>query len=191
LLLTAAFAAAVAIPSLSLSQGFASSGWLDAAGPRPAPDSRYFGEDCSPSGPADCRLKAWRDLLAARGHTELSAPAGGRSYRYLVDHYDHGLGLKIVRLDVAADGKATFTASYPRGRATARPLSGDVVTAFEAALAKSRFSAAGVQKVGEAVCEGDETVFEAVVGGRYKVVIEPCGDEAGLDKAMAVLDGEG
>ena len=189
-MLTAVLVAAAA-PAATSGQGFASSGWLDAAAPRSAPDTRYIGGDCALEGVAACRLGAWRELLTSRGHTELFAPAGARSYRYLVDHYTYGLGLKIVRLDIDAAGKATFTSSYPRGRAAGRPVPAEVVAAFDAALARSRFSQAGVQKLERVDCDGDETVFEAVVAGRYKVVVEPCGDEVGLDKAMAVLDGLG
>ena len=70
-------------------------------------------------------------------------------------------------------------------------MSAEVVAAFDAALTSSSFPGADVRKVERVACIGDETIFEAVVGGRYKVVIESCGDEAGLDRAMAVLDSEG
>jgi hypothetical protein len=175
---------------MALGQSFASSGWLDAAASRTAPDTRYAGGDCAPPGVNACRLAAWRELLSSRGEAELAAPAGGRSYRYMADIYAHGLGLKIVRLDVDAAGKGTITWSRPRGRPSSHPVSASTLAAFDTALAASRFDKAGVQRVERIACDGDETVFEAVAGGRYKEVVEPCGDEAGLDKALAVLDGE-
>ena len=188
---SAALAAALLVPAMALGQTFASSGWLDAARPRAAPDSRYAGRDCAGPAASACRLVAWREFLTSRGEVELSAPAGGRSYRFMIDRYSFGLGLKVMRLDVDAAGEASLTSSYPRRPAAGRRVPADVLAAFDAALATSKFSAAGAKKIGRAACEGDETIFEAVVGGRYKLVIEPCGDEAGLDKAMAVLDGQG
>jgi len=108
----------------------------------------------------------------------------------MIDRFDFGLGLKIVRMDIDATGKGTLTWSYTRRRATVHPVSAEVVAAFDAALTSSSFPGADVRKVERVACTDDETIFEAVVGGRYKVVIEPCGDEAGLDRAMAVLDNE-
>lgn len=188
---------------MAFGQVFGASGWIAASAPRAAPETRYALDPCPEAdsdfrGPsvhlrvlAECRARNWPELLKARGEAPLTAPAGGRSYRFMADIYAHGLGLKIVRLDVDAAGKATITWSRPRGRPNSHAVSSETLAAFDAALAGSRLDKTGAQKIDEATaCEGDETVFEAVVGGRYKAIVEPCGDEAGLDKALAVLDGE-
>jgi hypothetical protein len=104
----------------------------------------------------------------------------------MIDSYEIGLGLYIVRLDIAADGRATLTSSYPKGQPSIRNLPNDRVDAFLKALEASQLKdAQPAPRSG--VCKGDETVFEAIVEDRYRYVVQPCGDEAGLTKAVEIL----
>lgn len=182
---------ALALGSAAAAQGpsrpFASSGWLDAsAQPRETPNTTLI-ETCTEIG---CRDTAWIRLLEDRRERPLTAAPGGRAYRYFVDYYEVGLGLKIVRLEVTADGAATLSWSYPGSPPQSRAISPQTLAAFDAALAASRFDAAEVSAAPTCVADGDEVVFEAVANGRYKFVVEPCGGEAGLRRAMDILDGQ-
>ncbi|CAN5143949.1 hypothetical protein BH11PSE2_BH11PSE2_10100 [soil metagenome] len=184
---TAAIAASLfALASAAFAAGpaYHASDWTDYSQTRPVPETIYAGNDCKD---AKCRKDAWLKMLSDRGETDLDSPPGGRSYRALVDGYQVGLGLYIVRLDIAADGRATVTSSYPKQEPRIRAMPIPQIEAFDAAIAQSQLAKATASPKTRDCKDGDETVFEALVEDRYRFIVQPCADEAGLNRAIDIL----
>jgi hypothetical protein len=163
------------------------SAWTDYAKPKPIPI--YGGQDCKPADPSGC-AEAWRKLLAIFGQEALDAPTGGRTYRAMIGHGPADPNLYLLRLDIAADGRATVTTSFKGQPGQGASFSNAKVEAFDAALAASTFDKSA-PSTALAVCKDGQSpvIFEALVEDRYKVVVDGCGLEPGLARALAALTG--
>lgn len=179
-------ASVVATSAVAADPGFQASAWTDYAKPKPIP---LYAAACKVSEAKGCP-EAWTRLLAAVDQSVLDAPSGGRAFRAIIGHGADDPNAYVVRLDIAADGRATVTTRFRGQPGQGASLSNAKVEVFDAALARSKFDKAEPSDIVH-VCNdgGQRTVFEALVDDRYKFAVEECGDEAGLASALAVLQG--
>jgi hypothetical protein len=130
---------------------------------------------CEPADQA-CQRRNWAALLAMVQDAELSAPAGGRSYRNL-DVVEGGLG--DTRLDVRPDGSGVLiksgTGQTQGGVLTTGPRREIEVPAAAVAEFEAKLKRAGFDSVPVAASQPPkncqptyEGLAEAVVGGRYR-----------------------
>lgn len=129
--------------------------------------------------PIACLRRNWLAVLGVLGEGELSAPAGGRSYRLLL--FPSFAPWVSVRLDVRADGGGVMTISRasentlegakPLGRRS-KSIDAKDVDAVEADFEGGGFEHLSPEPEPSAiVClDGSDMVLEAVVGGRYRYV---------------------
>jgi hypothetical protein len=120
------------------------------------------------SGDAACQHREWERFLKAEGLTDLSAPAGGRAYRWLWISGEWGFP-GYVEVTVAADGRGSLRSIWSQ---RAKPISAANLARFETALAKTQFAAMAEQDVNSNgwVDYPTEQVMEALVDGRYHLV---------------------
>jgi hypothetical protein len=149
--------------------------WIDAAAPRPEPFIARFIDDghCVSRKENGVHYEycpgKWRAYLEARGLDELSAPSGGRAYRWF---WDGETSDGFVQLIVNPNGTGIMRTSLDHKENSVAP---NAVVRFEATLEKTGFatSAWGGSDIGFDACQSD--VFEAVINGRYRFVRGGCG----------------
>lgn len=159
-------------PAFAISPGAQVSPWTDFNKPRPAP--------------AQYQDAAWAKVLQRLEEGELDSPPGGRAYRFV---FKEGAGEPgSVRLDIAADGRATVTTKSPGQPSRSANLPNSSIEAFDAAVATAGLAAAAPAAAEVAPCPGGAPlVFEAMVEDRYRYVAEPCWTGASLRPALDVL----
>ena len=138
--------------------------------------------DCygNPDPPA-CLHHNWLALLQSFSETELAAPPGGRSYRFL--DFPSFSPWVSIRLDVRADGSGMLTTSWTdhnleKGQSHAGGSSAgipvQVVAGVERSIAESSFERLVADPSAlqtKMVCtDGADWVFEAQVKDRYRYV---------------------
>jgi hypothetical protein len=165
--------------------------WLDENQVRPAPTIAVVtvGGWPAPEGAcfdrkdaASCLRRNWLSVLGLFGEGELRAPAGGRSYRFLL--FPSFTPWVSQRLDVNPDGEGLLTtvvAGNPDTQDVAatwrrvRRLSERQVADIEGRIAEGSFIRippdARAYLPAKARCyDGADLVVEAYIGGRYRFV---------------------
>jgi hypothetical protein len=137
---------------------------------------------CFRSGGAACLRRNWREVLKRFGDTELAAPPGARSYRFLgfpsfsdwvsvqLDVRPDGTGMLVTSWVDHADGAAVGSGARP----VTAPVSQTETEIVERGIARSAFGRMVADPSalwGQHAClDGATWVFEAYVRDRYRYV---------------------
>jgi hypothetical protein len=168
--------------------------WTDALSPRPAPSTGWI----SRSGKASCSTSTcaqdnWSRFLTANGLSSLSAPAGGRSYRWVWTGTNpngppslQAPTTGFVEVTIGPSGDARIRSSW---HSSPRNLPARQLEGFEAALAKTSFSDLSAQSPNACLDECQDQIMEAVVNGRYHYVARDGGiRDLGIRDAGVILE---
>jgi hypothetical protein len=164
----ATFASSVTLllEAASNAQQFPSSSsiWLPENAARPFPGLELdFGGECDDV----CRLSVWHFLLAENDLSELTAPPGGRAYRWIWMPAYSPKELGYIQVVIPTTGPATIKSSWQIVRSQ---LDAHKLIDFETMLAKSTFTSLSVNDQSRCLDECKDDLLEVVIDGQYHFV---------------------
>ncbi|HWA60330.1 MAG TPA: hypothetical protein VG939_03100 [Caulobacteraceae bacterium] len=165
--------------------------WIDASAPRAPPPLPWQTMAHCHARDDECHRAAWKTFLKERGLTELSAPAGGKAYRWFW-YFPGGVGPTgaphnegFVQIVLDHDGSGTLRSAWSD---KTFPVGAADVAAFEEALARSEFPAMSPDPAISCLDDCEDQWLEVVADGRYRMVESEGGVPPRLHAAAKVLE---